>query len=828
MKKNHFKFYVVLLTGFLLFFNLSNTFAAEGYCASGGNDSSAEWIENIVVSNQAFTSGNNGGYFEHTNATAVMKPGVNQILFAPGFADSSRTEYWRAWLDINDDKTFSDDEIIFEHTGSSTAVRTIHFPSDISSGLAMLRISMKYGDAPLPCESFDWGETEDILVSIENPAADMAGDYALSIDENLMVSRNGELGDAVVWVVEKDDNQVLIRNAANELSYTYHNNTPGSTYRIWLALAGGDYPRISNIVEYTVGENLSHELTLGEEYQVSRSGNLGESVLWVVERNGSVVLKRSAANELSYTYYNNSPASEYRVWLEQYINGSYQRVSNIVEYAIPQYNHTLSVDSSFGVSRDGSIGDPVQWVIEEDGEIVLTRVASNELIYTYFNNKGGSNYRVWLQQYVDGQYQVVSNIVDYQFVENYPYEVALGDNYEIQRSGVLGESVQWVIERNNVKVLTRNAANELSYTYYNNVEGSNYRVWLQKYINGSYLRVSNIVEYSVAALPFSLSVDDNYEITRTGALGDPVQWVIEEDGEQVLARVAGNELSYTYYNNKPGSHYRVWLQQYINGYQVVSNIVEYTVSSAGEYQLTLGEDYEIQRSGVLGESLTWVIERNGSIVLQRIAANELSYTYYNNLPGSTYRVWLKKYINGAYQQVSNAVQYTVGALSFSVDVDENYVISRSGQSGNAVRWVIEQDYANTVTRTANYELNYLHFNNQPGSSYRVWLEAMVDGEYETVSNIAEYSVAADAEPPAASYEITLDDNYQVNRSGSLGDNVQWVIVKNGNVVLRRNASNELSYTYFSNTSGSDIFVYLQQTVDDIVQPVSNVVSYSVP
>ena len=58
--------------------------------------------------------------------------------------------------------------------------------------------------------------------------------------------------------------------------------------------------------------------------------------------------------------------------------------------------------------------------------------------------------------------------------------------------------------------------------------------------------------------------------------------------------------------------------------------------------------------------------------------------------------------------------------------------------------------------------------------------------------------------------------------------MQWVIVKNGNVVLQRNAANELSYTYYSNTSGSTIQVYLQQFIGGYYQPVSNTVQYSVP
>jgi hypothetical protein len=75
--------------------------------------------------------------------------------------------------------------------------------------------------------------------------------------------------------------------------------------------------------------------------------------------------------------------------------------------------------------------------------------------------------------------------------------------------------------------------------------------------------------------------------------------------------------------------------------------------------------------------------------------------------------------------------------------------------------------------------------------------------------------------------VTLGDNYELTRNGSLGDKITWVIKKNGSVVLKRYASNELSYTYYSNTPGSAIQVYLQQYIDGYYQPVSNTVEYMV-
>lgn len=57
-------------------------------------------------------------------------------------------------------------------------------------------------------------------------------------------------------------------------------------------------------------------------------------------------------------------------------------------------------------------------------------------------------------------------------------------------------------------------------------------------------------------------------------------------------------------------------------------------------------------------SLTWVIKRNGRVVLQRNAANEISYKYFGNSAGY-YTVYLKGFVNGRYQVFSNVVNYNI-------------------------------------------------------------------------------------------------------------------------------------------------------------------------
>lgn len=65
-------------------------------------------------------------------------------------------------------------------------------------------------------------------------------------------------------------------------------------------------------------------------------GDSYDGLSWVIidKNTNEVLLQRNARNELSYTYYRNYPWTSYRVYLEAFINGKYQRISNIIEYSV--------------------------------------------------------------------------------------------------------------------------------------------------------------------------------------------------------------------------------------------------------------------------------------------------------------------------------------------------------------------------------------------------------------------------------------------------------------------------------------------------------------
>jgi len=144
------------------------------YCPAMAENSSEEHIAEIAIGAYSNVSGNNGGYelFEN-NDLSLEVAGTYAVNLVPGFSGTAYTEYFTLWLDANQDGNFEENEVLIESpAGSSQPLEgEITIPGDALLGNTRLRISMKYvgGNIPddvLPCEVFEWGETEDYCLEI--------------------------------------------------------------------------------------------------------------------------------------------------------------------------------------------------------------------------------------------------------------------------------------------------------------------------------------------------------------------------------------------------------------------------------------------------------------------------------------------------------------------------------------------------------------------------------------------------------------------------------------------------------------------------------------
>lgn len=131
-------------------------------------DSYYEWIRTIEFGDIYNNSGDDYGYADYTNlSTSVNKGSQYSIYLSPGFAGRATTEYWRVYIDFNQDGDFNDtDELVVSKRSRRSISTNITIPSDALTGNTRMRIMMKYGSYPTSCEnSFD-GEAEDYTINI--------------------------------------------------------------------------------------------------------------------------------------------------------------------------------------------------------------------------------------------------------------------------------------------------------------------------------------------------------------------------------------------------------------------------------------------------------------------------------------------------------------------------------------------------------------------------------------------------------------------------------------------------------------------------------------
>ena len=140
------------------------------YCESEGLDTQYEWIRRVRFKTINNTSGDDNGYGDYTALSADVVPGENRnIRLRPGFSSASYNEYWRVWIDWNQDGDFEDaneQEVQGISFFGSQLVGTISVPNDAAIGVTRMRVSMKYGSYSEPCEIIAEGEVEDYTINV--------------------------------------------------------------------------------------------------------------------------------------------------------------------------------------------------------------------------------------------------------------------------------------------------------------------------------------------------------------------------------------------------------------------------------------------------------------------------------------------------------------------------------------------------------------------------------------------------------------------------------------------------------------------------------------
>ncbi|SNR13857.1 S8 family serine peptidase [Tenacibaculum jejuense] len=155
--------------GSVTFTTQSDTPAPVSYCASSGNRTQFEWIDNVELGGIANATGAGSGYSDFTSQVGTLARGSsNSMIVSAGFSGQAYTEFWAVWIDFNRNGTFEDSEKVVSGSSSSAnnLSATVDVPSNAVLGQTRMRVSMKYNAAQTACENFADGEVEDYTINI--------------------------------------------------------------------------------------------------------------------------------------------------------------------------------------------------------------------------------------------------------------------------------------------------------------------------------------------------------------------------------------------------------------------------------------------------------------------------------------------------------------------------------------------------------------------------------------------------------------------------------------------------------------------------------------
>jgi serine protease len=149
----------------------------NAYCATIA-EGIEEWIDEVSISDLASNTGSDQGYGDYTSASDLdwvyykQNPEYNNITLTPGFDGDTYNEYFKVWIDFNQDGEFeTSEEVVSEISNESITLENIAIPADALVGSTRMRISMRWSSfnqpAPEPCAEFEFGEIEDYCIFIE-------------------------------------------------------------------------------------------------------------------------------------------------------------------------------------------------------------------------------------------------------------------------------------------------------------------------------------------------------------------------------------------------------------------------------------------------------------------------------------------------------------------------------------------------------------------------------------------------------------------------------------------------------------------------------------
>jgi len=184
------------------------------YCIAAGLSASQEWIKSVKIGSWDYQSGWGGGGYQDISTQQSSYPQIYPhstvaVEITPGFWGAPYKEFYRVYIDFNQDGDFDDPEELAFDPGfpqSGTAIGSLVVPPFTQTGITRLRVLMKFAEdnqlPPTACGTFSFGQVEDYCVSLE----DTPTDAKMTLDSNLLLKIYPQPAADFAWVEVPENN----------------------------------------------------------------------------------------------------------------------------------------------------------------------------------------------------------------------------------------------------------------------------------------------------------------------------------------------------------------------------------------------------------------------------------------------------------------------------------------------------------------------------------------------------------------------------------------------------------------------------------------------
>ena len=162
-------------TGTVLIAVSGNT--PTNYCASKGDFPWLDWITKVKLNTIDHASGK-AQYSNFTNISTTLSMGTSYAFtIENSFSWQTYNEFFKVWIDYNRNGSFEEPgEIAYQGSITAPPLGTpsvltngiFNVPFSADEGLTRMRVAIKRGSYPTPCETIPFGEVEDYTINLVN------------------------------------------------------------------------------------------------------------------------------------------------------------------------------------------------------------------------------------------------------------------------------------------------------------------------------------------------------------------------------------------------------------------------------------------------------------------------------------------------------------------------------------------------------------------------------------------------------------------------------------------------------------------------------------